>query len=107
MTLPRTGDAVERRHLIAARQDLLDRRALALAQMRVVLLDLSACLEPRDWCVLVLPRAHHLDCVALAVDHFACGEPAARRTIACLDELARLQAFLEPRFNLRDRGVTH
>src|SRR5260370_37195103 len=103
MTLPRTGDAFERRHLIAARQDLLDRRALALAQIRVVLLDLSACLETRDWCVLVLPRAHHLDCVALVVDHLTCGERAARRALARLGEVARLHALLRLRSSLRHR----
>ena len=57
--------------------------------------------------MLVLPRAHHLDCVALLVDHLGCGERAARRTSARLDELACMHAFLELRFNLLNRGVTH
>ncbi len=93
---------------------MLDRRALALAQMRVVLLDLSAYVKTRDWRALVLPRAHKLDGVELVVNHFFCGERAARRAIAAarraiarLDELASLHAFLEFRFNLRNRGVTH
>ena len=75
--------------------------------MRVVLLDLAAGLETCDWCVLILPRAHRVDGIALVVNHFLCGECAAWRAIARLDKLARLQAFLELRFNLRNRGVTH
>ncbi len=75
--------------------------------MRVVLHDVSACLEPRDWFVLVLPRAHRVDGVAFVVDHLSCGERAARRAIARLDELARSHAFLELRFYLCNRGVTH
>jgi len=51
--------------------------------------------------------AHHLDCVALVLDHLTCGKRAARRAIARLDELARLHAFPELRFNLSNRGVTH
>ncbi len=86
---------------------MLDRRALALAQVRVVLFDRSSCLETRDFCVLVLPRAHHLDGVALVVNHFLCGERAARRAITHLDEVARLHAVLELRLNLRNRSVTH
>ncbi len=48
-----------------------------------------------------------MDGVALVVDHFLCGERAARRAIAGLDELARLHAVLELRFNFRNRGATH
>src|SRR5258707_7940995 len=103
-SFPRAGDAFQRRHLIAARQDLLDRRTLALAQTRAVLLDFSARLETRDWCVLILPCTHQLDCVAFVVDHPACGERAAWRAIARLDELARLHPFLKLGFDLRNRG---
>src|SRR6266704_6109554 len=105
--MARAVDTCERRNLIAARQDLLDCCTLALAQMRVALLDVASCLETSDRCMLILPRAHHLDCVALVVDHLACGERAAWRAIARLDELARLHPFLELRFDLRNRGVTH
>src|SRR6516165_4425173 len=75
--------------------------------MRVVLLDLPACLEARDWFVLALARAHHLDRFALAVDHFLCSERAARSVIVCLDERACLDTFLELSFGLHNRGVTH
>ncbi len=56
--------------------------------MRVVLFDLSVCLETRDWCASVLPRAHRVDGVALVVNHFLCGERAARRAITRLDKFA-------------------
>ena len=52
--------------------------------MRVALLDLSARLEARDWCVLVLPRAHRVDCVALVVDHLVVvnARPGARLLVS-------------------------
>src|SRR5260370_10138240 len=75
--------------------------------MRVVLVDSSASLETRDWCMLILPCAHCVDSVALVVNHFLCGERAAWRAIVPFDELACLHASLELRFNLRNRGVTH
>src|ERR1700682_597219 len=75
--------------------------------MRVVLLDLSACLETRDWFVLVLPRAHRVDGVALMADHLACGERAAWGAIGRFDELTRLHALLNLGFDLRNRGVPH
>ncbi len=57
--------------------------------------------------MLVLPRAHRVDGVALVVNHFLCGERAARRAITRLDKFGRLHAVLELRFNLRNRSVTH
>src|SRR5271165_6042591 len=72
--LARSRRAFKRRHLVAARKDFFDRRALAGTQMRVLVLDFPARLERPERRVLLLARTHELDIVALEPDHLFRGK---------------------------------
>ena len=111
---PGARHAFQRHDLVVAREDLCDRGALALVQMRMVVREVRG-RHAAQRRLRLLARAHDLDRLALEVDHLARGERATggARTLGDADELARLDPLLELRLDLADAdarpstGSTH
>src|SRR5581483_10721365 len=97
------------RRLVAARQDFFDRRALAVAQMRVLSLDFLARLLRPQRRVLILSRTHEADIVALHLDHLFRGVEPTRlvRGAVGFDQLSRFDALIKPGADFFQRCVTH
>jgi hypothetical protein len=95
--LASTGSALERHHLIATRQNLLDGCALALIQVLVLARDRLASAVGHQLGMLALAGMHPVDRVALELQHRGCGQRPTRRAGLLLNgnEFASLHATID------------
>jgi hypothetical protein len=94
---PGAGGAFERRHLIATRQNLLDGRALALVQVRVLARDRVARALRHELGMLTLAGTHPVDRLSLELHHRGRRDGPTWHAwlVLDLDEFASLNASVD------------
>src|ERR1700734_2091882 len=106
-SLASTRDALKTGDSVVARQDLLDGRALARAQVRMLLFDVTPGVGTDQRIAQILPSSHFGDVVALIANHLFRGERASWRLAFYFNQVTRLDTLVESLSHLGEARLAH